>query len=252
MAKTLHPKILEARNRSPFMMRSAPEAQVAKPEDFLTLLDQRIVRGYSSLWETKNSYGEKFVRGAWKKSINDRGPASTSVQPIKFFRQHNQADVLSKLEVLEERDLGLYFETKPLDPVDSADRVLIQLRSGSLNNYSNGFLPVWDKAEYDEQTDTIWYKEANLFEISVVGLASDDTTFTVRSLEEFSEQELLMTDDIEYFIKSLQRKDQLEARFLFARQKSLYEVKPVKLLENEIKPTTRSKKINIKFLNENL
>jgi hypothetical protein len=154
---------------------------------------------------------------------------------------------------LEERDLGLYFETKPLDPVDSADRVLIQLRSGTLNNYSNGFLPIWDKADYDEKTDTIIYKECNLFEISVVGLASDDTTFTVRDLKDFTEQEMNMSDEIEYFIKSLPRKDQLEARTLFARQKSLYEAKPVEPLgQKPINERSKKPNIDLNYLIENL
>jgi HK97 family phage prohead protease len=204
----------------------------AKPSEFLSLLDERKVRGYSSTWPSKNDYGEMFTRGAWKRSIDSRGPQSKANQQIKFLRQHNQGDALALFEDLHEDEVGLYFETKALDEVDSADRVLIQLRSGTLNNFSNGFNPVWSTVEYDEKTDTMLIREANLFEISVVGLASDPSTFALRSQKEFDDAEIELTDDIDYFIKSLRKDVQLEARNLFARQKVLFEnssqIAPVK------------------------
>lgn len=223
----LHPKVLEAKRRAPYIMRSSATAttEYAKPEEFLSLLDERKVRGYSSLWSSVNDYREVFTRGAWKRSIDLRGPQSKANQPIKFFRQHNQGDPLALMEVMEEDDKGLYFETKALDPVDSADRVLIQLRSGTLNNFSNGFNPVWERASYDEKKDVIIYEEANLYEISVVGLASDAGTFALRSKKEFDEAEIELSDEIEYFIRSLGKHIQLEARNLFARQKTLFETK---------------------------
>lgn len=258
MPKHLHPKILEAKRRSPFIMRSvaipivARAASTPAPEDFLQLLDERVVRGYSSLWESKNDYGERFMPGAWKRSIDLRGPKSNSNQPIKFFRQHNQGDVLSTLDDLSEDDEGLYFRTKPLDPVDSADRVLIQLRSGSLNNYSNGFNPVWDKAEYDDETDTIWYKEANLHEISVVGLAADPMTYTMRSKAELDEAEIELSDEIEYFIKTVPKGMQLEARNLFARQKSLFEANSQNALGDSKDSMKAKAKLDINYLIQNL
>jgi len=248
--KTIHPKVLELKRRAGTIMKTPPvHVNVPKPEDFLTLLDQRIVRGYSSLWTSKNSHDELFIKGAYSKSIDERGPKSNSTQPIKFLRQHNQGDILSLFEEIEEDDLGLKFRTKPLDPVDSADRVLIQLRSGTLNNYSNGFLPVWSKAEYDSKTDTVIYAEAKLFEISTVGLASDASTFTIRTLDEFDEEQLNLTDEIEYYIKSLPRAQQLEARFLFARQKALSELKPPIALQPPKEPVKAA--LNLDYLINN-
>jgi HK97 family phage prohead protease len=248
--KHLHEKILEAKRRAPYMMRSSAVApmEIHKPEDFLALLDKRIVRGYSSLWSSKNSYDEIFIKGAYAKSIDERGPKSNASQQIKFLRQHNQSDPLSLFEEIEEDETGLKFRTKPLDPIDSADRVLIQIRSGTLNNYSNGFLPVWDKAEYDEKSNTIFYTEVKLFEISTATLASDSESFTIRSLKEFTEEELNLGDEIEYYIKSLKREQQLEARNLFARQKTLYEMKPQTALPNQEPPKAA---LNLDYLLQN-
>jgi len=249
--KHLHPKILERKLASGNIMKTeAVSTSVAKPEDFLSLLDKRQVRGYSSIWTSKNSHDERFLKGAYSKSVQERGPESNSQQPIKFLRQHNSGDVLSLFEELYEDEIGLGFKTKALDPVDSADRVLIQLRSGSLNNYSNGFLPIWKTATYDDKTDTIIYPEVKLFEISVVGLASDSETFTCRTLEEFNEEQLNLSDEIEYYIKSLPRAQQLEARFLFTRQKALYEQKPKQSLHTKEPP--KAKSINYDYLLQNL
>jgi len=246
MKKELHPKIVEAKRRAPFMMRTAAVtiSEYAAPSDFLSLLDKRQVEGYSSIWSSKNDYGEMFQKGAWKRSIDQRGPNSNANQKIKFLRQHNQGDALALLETLEEDNVGLHFRTKPLDDVDSADRVIIQLRSGTLNNFSNGFNPVWSSAEYDEDSDTIWYKEANLHEISVVGLASDPMTYAIRSKQEFDSAEIELDDDIEYFIKSLRRDVQVEARNLFQRQKVLYE-------NSSLTAPVKKSKIDLNYLTTN-
>jgi HK97 family phage prohead protease len=248
---TLHPKILEAKRRSPFIVRGIPvEARKTadKPEAFISLLDKRQVGGYSMIWESTNDFGEKFVKGAWKRSIDQRGPKSNANQQIKFLRQHNQGDALALFENIEEDGEGLKFVTKELDPVDSSERVLIQLRSGTLNNFSNGFNPVWSQSEYDEKTDTIWHKECALHEISVVGLASDSMTYCFRSMKEFEQAEIELDDEVEYFIRSLRKDIQLEARNLFARQKSLYEANSSNTLSVPDEPKS---KIDYNYLLKN-
>lgn len=185
-------------------------------------LDERVVEGYGVIWGTRNSYGEKFIKGSFSKSIQERGPASTGAYQIKFLYQHYQTDPLSLFDVLEEDEIGLYFRTKPLDDVNQADRVLKQLRSGTLNNFSIGWNFVWDKIEWDDDDDSLIIKEAALYEISVVSIPSDMTTFAIRSKEDIED----LYDETEDFIKRLPRKEQLEARTLFARHKSLANFEP--------------------------
>lgn len=183
-------------------------------------LDDRIVKGYLCIWGKRNLYGEIFLKGAFTKSIQERGPDSKANYQIKFLDQHNTCKALSLFAVLEENDIGLYFETVPLDPVQWADDVLIQLRSGTLNNYSMGFNYVWDegKMRYDSTTDSIVILEAILLEGSVVTIPADMETFTLRAA--FAGPDTL-TQDIDDFINSLPRPHQLEARHIFTRQQSL-------------------------------
>lgn len=221
----LHPKILELKSRASAINYGSISVNAdgnlvnERASDF----DKRIVAGYAVLWGQKNLYDEIFIRGCFAKSIKERGPGSGANYEIKFLNQHDQNDPLSLFDILEEDETGLYFRTKPLDDVPSADRVLKQLRSGTLNNYSQGFNFVWDKVEWDENQMAIICKEAELFEISVATIPVDQQSFTLRSLEDLTD----LNDDTEYFIKQLPRKSQLEARQLFARHKSLMNFEPV-------------------------
>jgi uncharacterized protein len=197
-------------------------------EDYTNSLGQRIVKGYGLTWNTPNEYGESYLKGSCSKSIRERGPGSNANYEIKFLNQHKQDDPLSLFAVLREDDYGLYFETVPLDEIPSASRVLTQLASRTLNNFSIGFDYVWDKMEYDAENDLLIMKEIELFEISVVSIPADMSTYAVRGIEEVED----LYDETDDFIKSLPRKVQMQARQLFARHKSLIDLEP---LENRLK-----------------
>lgn len=189
-------------------------------ETFESLLDKRIVRGYLLVWGSRNMHGEKFLRGCCAKSIADRGPNSNASYKITFLNQHRQYEPVSVFMSLIEDDYGLLVECKPADDVPWADNLLKQIRSGTINQLSAGFNPVWDKAQWDDSDDSIVYAEIDLWEGSAVTIGSEQESHFVRSAE--TEQEL--TEDIEFLLNKLPRKQQYEARQLFARQKALLEM----------------------------
>lgn len=183
-----------------------------------TDLDKRIVKGYLCRFGVRNEYGEKFVKGAFAKSIKERGPDSSARYKVTFLWQHDETDPLALFAVLREDDYGLYFETKPLDDVANADRCITQIRSGTLNQFSVGFYYIWDKIEYDEKDDSLVLLEADLMEGSVVTMGADSGTYAIRSGNMKYED---LHDEIDQFINQLPRKDRLQARNLFTLQKSL-------------------------------
>jgi len=67
------------------------------------------------------------------------------------------------------------------------------------------------------------YLEIDLFEGSVVTIPCDMETFAVRSVEDIE----VMDEEIDSFIETLPRKDRLQARQLFTRQKSLIDMEPL-------------------------
>lgn len=218
-------------------------------------LDKRIIKGYLCRWNYKNSHGQKFVKGSFAKSIQERGPGSSAKYKLTFLWMHDETDPLAVFAVLKEDDYGLYFETAPLDDVPNADRCIKQIRSGTLNQFSVGFYYVWDKIEYDEADDSLVLLEADMMEGSVVTFGSDDETYAIRSGKMTEEQ---LHDDIDDFINILPRKDRLQARKLFTLQKSL--VATEKRTKSELgkhKPAAKGvkkekRKINLNYLTKNL
>lgn len=214
------------------------------------MLDQRVVEGYGVIWGQKNSYGEKFVKGSFSKSISEIGPKSNSNYKIKFRDRHGKT--CSLFEEIYEDEIGLFFRTKPLDDVSWADDVLTQLKSGSLNNFSIGFMHVWDKVEWDDEDDCLVCLEAKLFEISVVDIPSDMTTYAIRSIEpEY------LADDLEDFIVSLPKSKQLEARRLFSICMTLQQQEPINENRNHSNDRSRQdkkkkSKIDLSYVLNNL
>lgn len=185
--------------------------------DFITDLDKRVISGYLLRWGSINMHNEMFVRGCAAQSIKDRGPASNANYKLTFLNQHRQYEALCQFDELVEDEYGLRFRTKPLDDVPWADYVITQVRSGTLNQFSAGFDYVWPKTEWDDVNECIVCKEINLFEGSIVTIGSEVGTYVIRT----KEQEDLLYDEIESFIKILPRKDQLQARQYFAQLKAL-------------------------------
>lgn len=250
--KQLNERIAELKKRSGFIeFRSLEVDQngVLVSSD----LDKRIVKGYLIKWGHKNFYGEKVIKGACAKSIQERGPNSQAKYKITFLWMHDEEDPLALFAVLKEDDYGLYFETLPLDDVPNADRCLKQIASGTLNQFSIGFWYVWDKIEYDESDDSLVLLEIDVIEGSVVTMGADDGTYAIRS-GKLTEEGL--HDNIEDFINTLPRKDRLQARKLFTLQKTL--VTTEKIAEQELskhKPSEKrkiKKELNLNYITKNL
>lgn len=164
---------------------------------------------------------------------------------------HDWDNVLANLAVIEERELGLYFESEPLPAGDYEDSVLLKVQDKRVNSFSCGFNPIWDKVDYEETTDSLILKEVEGYEISPVTIPSDMGTFAVRGMEAEAED---LNEEVEFFIKDLPRKHQLEARHLFARHKALINAKPPmqqrEALGNNNEP--RTGRVNVDYILNNL
>lgn len=241
----LHRKIEELRKReSPI---SYTTCEISERSD--SLLDKRIVEGYGNIWGVRNNHGEKFVKGAWSKSIKELGPQSNSAYKLKYRDRHGKSVAL--FDELREDDIGLYFRTKPFDDVPHANELLTQIRSGTINNNSVGFRHNWDKVDWEEETDSLIVIEGRLFEISGVDVPSDLSTYMIRSDEEIE----TLNDEVEFFIESLPKNHHLQARRIFTKCMSLRSEEPLdakaRALQNANKPTEDGMDYNyiIKHLN---
>lgn len=249
----LHHKILELKKRAtPISYSSVSVNELGELNERESLLDKRIVEGYGCVWGKVNMHGERFFKGAWAKSIKDNGPGSNANFEIKFRDEHGRACAL--FDELIEDDYGLYFRTKPLDDVSWCDDLLVQLRSKTINNFSDGFNYIFKEGamKWNDKDECIDIFEARLFEISATAIPSDMSTFAIRSATTVED----LFDLTEDFIRGLPRKDQLQARKIFDLQKSLSIVEPFEqetrntTLDNE-QPTEKGK-VDYNYLLENL
>ena len=247
---SIHPKIKELKRRAAPINYSnvSVNDRGELSSDFASDLDKRIVSGYLLRWGSINMHGEMFLRGCCSKSISDRGPDSNANYKITFLNQHRTGEPLAVFGKLIEDEYGLLFQSLPLDNVPWADHVLTQLRSGTLNQFSAGFDYIWDKTEWDDDNNCIVCKEIDLFEGSVVTIGSEVGTYVVRN----KEQEANLYDEIETFIKTLPRKNQLEARGYFTQLKSLVDFEPQEQRDALDKNKPVANAINYNYLIKNI
>lgn len=171
--------------------------------------------------------GETCVKGCFAKSINEWGPESKSKYKIVMLWQHIMSEPIGQFLELKEDNYGLYFKAK-IDPIPTGDRCLIQVKSGTINQFSFGYEYVWDKVRYDEATDSIMLLEVVLFEGSAVTIGCNMETYAIKSAEDVITAKEELDYDTEDFIKALPRSKQLELRQLITKHISLAKIEPKK------------------------
>lgn len=221
--------------------------QHAKPVEYKALsvstegvlVEKRTISGYAAIFGNRDEAGDIIVKGAFAKSIAERGPASSTNRKIILLWQHDMDNPLGRLTDLREDEKGLYFEAE-VDQIPEGDRALAQLLSGTLNQFSIGYKYVWDKMEYEEATDSFICKEINLFEVSIVSLGCNELTgFAGMKSEQRESERNQLNRDIEAAIKAVpDAASQYKFRQLFAKTIALTEAQPPQALKEESKPQT--------------
>jgi hypothetical protein len=224
--KTLHPKIKQLKQRATPMMSSSYVNAEGELVDFkIAVPEDRTVEGYLAVWGRKDDYGTVPIRGCFAKSIQERGPKSASKYKIVMLWQHKIDEPIGQFVELEEDDYGLRFKAV-LDDVPTADRALKQIRSGTINQFSYGFDYVWDKMTYSEEMDAILMYECALYEGSACTLGAETETFAIRAKQNFEQCAEELQEEIDDFIRTIPRRQQLELRQLLTKHISLYNLKP--------------------------
>lgn len=244
----LHPKVLELRNKVGYqpIYHFVPQKKAwdSKPLDIRSIKPakkegDRLIQQYFCIFGVPDDYGMVPVKGCFSKSIEERGPNSSSNYKIVVLNQHDQRDPLCIPLVLKEDEIGLYGEYEP-DPMPSGDRLLMQVRRKTINNGSYGFNYVWDKMEYDDDTGLIFNKESELYEVSPITIGSQIETFVVRGNNGWKDE--LLEEETEDLIHQLPRKYHLELRTLITRHISLAKLQPDELRQNPLEKRNKPRK----------
>ena len=117
--------------------------------------------------EPGRSYTEVFRRGAFARTIAERGPGR-----IKFLALHDRRKLpLGRAEMLREDSSGLYGEFRVSQTRDG-DEALELIRDGALDGLSIGFEPVADGDRWHRQENLLERVEVKLREVSAVWAAA--------------------------------------------------------------------------------
>jgi HK97 family phage prohead protease len=126
-------------------------------------MDRRIIEGYYSIFDFKDSDGDVMLKGCYEKTLKENGPNGKN--RIMHLYQHDPLQVLGKPMTLMEDEKGLYFRTMISD-TELGNDVLKLYRDGILTEHSVGINFI--QREYDSQEDSYLVKECKMWEGSTV------------------------------------------------------------------------------------
>jgi HK97 family phage prohead protease len=165
-------------------------------------IKQGIVTGYFSIFGNKDLDGDVVERGAFAKTIKERGPEGKGL--IKYLLDHDKYKVVAKINRLIEDEKGLYYEAKIGTHALGQD-FLKMVESELINQMSFGFKTI--KEEYDNQAKANRLKELMMFEgsaIQFLGANPETSIIGLKSAEDY----IAYLDKLEKFLKTSDATDE--------------------------------------------
>lgn len=117
--------------------------------------------GYASVFGEVDLGKDQVERGAFRKSLAERGP-----QGVRMLFQHDPSEPIGAWKTIREDSRGLFVEGVLADGVAQAREVHQLIKNGALDGLSIGFRTV--RARTDAKSGVRRIFEADLWEISVV------------------------------------------------------------------------------------
>ena len=203
-------------------------------------VNDRVVSGYLASFGNKDADSDIIMKGAFAKSLNERGVNSTTARKISYLYQHDMTKPIGRFTTLVEDEKGLYFEAT-LDNIPLANDVLEQYKSGTLNQHSIGFRYIKDKVEHSKELDAYIIKEVDLFEGSVVTMGANENTPFLGMKSDSVEGEMeQLRRETELVLKHIPFEEQYKIRQLISKHISLAETEPIKITQEEAEPIVKS------------
>ena len=151
---------------------------------------KRLVKGYFASFDNVDAHNEVFTKGAFAKSIKERGVNSEANRKILHLAFHDMNRPIGNLKVLEEHSEGLYFESELGTHTDGEDAFRMY-KEGIIREHSVGFMYVGDKMK--ELDNGAWeLNEVKLFEGSMVGLGANSETPNMTAIKSLEQKEVIL------------------------------------------------------------
>lgn len=170
---------------------------------------KREVAIYLSKFGVIDSDGDMIQKGAFVKSILERGPQADSNRKIAFLRSHDWEKPIGKFLSLQEDDFGL-FAVAELGHSSYANDAWNDYMDGIIREHSIGFQYISDKMRFIEDATApqggFWnISELKLYEGSAVLFGSNEFTPTVDVMKSEDRKNYFenVSNEIDLLIKAL-------------------------------------------------
>lgn len=205
----------------------------------------RVASAYYASFNTIDAEMDIIRKGAFLKSIKDRGVESKSNRQIKFLHQHNIQEPCAFFLKLEEDATGLIGDHK-IENTPLGDVIIERYANGIYKEHSFGFQYVWDKCNWievpsgedkEKTTDAFECKELNLFECSVVTFGCNENTPFLGFKGTNEDLIKQLESELNYLIKNAPNYEyELSIRQLYAKQMSFAKELVANNTKTESKP----------------
>lgn len=205
-----------------------------------------IVTGYLAHFGSRDSDGDILVRGAFAKSIKERGPEGS--QLIKHLLDHKKDHVIAKFLDLKEDNIGLYYESKVGRHTNGRD-FLLMVEDGLINQHSFGFnrIPAREQKKSDgNYMHEVAIKEGSSLQFlgsnpntPIIGIKSETEVLEYAEKLEKAIRDGSYSDDT--ILKLIEYSDSIK--------KSLNENAPADATRSEIAPIDIKQLLNNAFSN---
>lgn len=136
-----------------------------------------IFDGYAVKWDSINTYGERFAKGAFAEMVRQ---VESGEKVVHMYYNHGwrsmfdyrAATRIGRWTMFEEDDVGLLVKGELTRGLPLAEDVAAMMRHGTVDGLSIAFYPV-PEIDIEEHDDHILIKRADLYEISPVDEPSD-------------------------------------------------------------------------------
>ena len=125
-----------------------------------------IVSGDFASVDTIDSDMDVIRKGAFKKSIQERGPLSAGNRKIAHLRNHDWDRQIGLILELEEDSKGLRFVSKMGRSTEGKD-ALLDYQDGILREHSIGFNYIGDKVKFEEDSEYHADGHFDIFEVKL-------------------------------------------------------------------------------------
>jgi HK97 family phage prohead protease len=165
-------------------------------------IKQGIVEGYFALFNNKDLDGDIIERGAFAKTLAERGPAGK--QLIKYLLDHDTKKAVAKITELYEDEKGLKYVAK-IGTHTAGKDFQEMIESDLINQHSFGYKTI--KEQYDSLSKANRLKELMMSEGSALQFLGANPETTIISLKNF-EDAIETFNKLDSYIRSSKATDE--------------------------------------------